>query len=238
MGQKGFIHLGNENIPFFIAYSRRKTIQISLSPEGTVSVKAPLGMDFSSVEQVVVKRAGWIWGRMEAIRRAGAARRLLRYEDGECHPFLGKNRLLRIIPGRKSSVTLSGAEFLMTVTEAPPSPEVVKSLLDRWYSAQAALIFPESLERCWPSFAFLGRERPPVRARFMKSRWGSWSSRGRITLNTHLVKGLHECMDYVMTHELCHMAHPDHGKGFHGLLLEILPDWKDRKKELENLFLF
>lgn len=70
--------------------------------------------------------------------------------------------------------------------------------------------------------------------RTMNTRWGSCSSAtGRITLNTKLYYKPDECVEYVIVHELCHLIHPDHGKGFYALLEKELPDWKRRRKQLK-----
>ncbi|HOO42351.1 MAG TPA: M48 family metallopeptidase [Bacteroidales bacterium] len=70
--------------------------------------------------------------------------------------------------------------------------------------------------------------------RTMNTRWGSCSSAtGRITLNLKLFFKPDPCVEYVIVHELCHLIHPDHGKGFYDLLERELPDWKHRRKQLK-----
>jgi len=70
--------------------------------------------------------------------------------------------------------------------------------------------------------------------RTMNTRWGSCSSAtGRITLNLKLFYKPDPSVEYVIVHELCHLIHPDHGKGFYALLEKELPDWKPRRKQLK-----
>lgn len=68
----------------------------------------------------------------------------------------------------------------------------------------------------------------------MKSRWGSCSSKGKITLNTELIKLADKYIEYVMIHELCHLKHHNHGPGFYALMTELCPDWKRLRNELKS----
>jgi predicted metal-dependent hydrolase len=42
------------------------------------------------------------------------------------------------------------------------------------------------------------------------------------------------CIDYVVTHELCHAIHPNHGREFYSLLQRVMPDWAKAKLRLEQ----
>jgi predicted metal-dependent hydrolase len=68
----------------------------------------------------------------------------------------------------------------------------------------------------------------------MLHRWGSWTRRGLIYLNPQLVLAPGSCVDYVVTHELCHLVHPSHGPDFFALLRRVMPDWVERKDRLER----
>jgi predicted metal-dependent hydrolase len=68
----------------------------------------------------------------------------------------------------------------------------------------------------------------------MPKRWGSWTQRGVIYLNPELVLAPASCIDYVVTHELCHLVHAPHGRKFYELLQRVMPDWGERKDRLER----
>ena len=67
----------------------------------------------------------------------------------------------------------------------------------------------------------------------MKTRWGSLSTKGTMTLNLDLIRTPRECLEYVIIHELCHLTCRYHDAAFYGLLEKHLPDWKQRKHKLE-----
>ncbi len=67
----------------------------------------------------------------------------------------------------------------------------------------------------------------------MRTRWGSLSDKGTVTLNIDLIRAPKECIDYVVTHELCHLKYPDHSPEFYKLLESVSPGWEKIKHKLE-----
>ena len=57
----------------------------------------------------------------------------------------------------------------------------------------------------------------------------------RLLLNKRLIEAPIDAIDYVITHELCHITEPHHGSAFFELLDMILPDWEKRKGRLEKI---
>jgi predicted metal-dependent hydrolase len=76
---------------------------------------------------------------------------------------------------------------------------------------------------------------PELRIRKMRSRWGSCSRRAEITLNLELIRMPLDCIDYVITHELCHLVEFNHSARFYELQSRFFPDWKERRRQLEEL---
>ena len=71
----------------------------------------------------------------------------------------------------------------------------------------------------------------------MRRRWGSCDSNGSIFLNTQFVKAPVHCIDYVITHEMCHLRFAHHGPEFYRLLGRLMPGWKARKEGLQRVSL-
>lgn len=69
----------------------------------------------------------------------------------------------------------------------------------------------------------------------MKKQWGSCSTKGNLMLNPHLVKAPKECIDYVILHELCHIAEHNHSERFWRLLTQVMPNWKEVKAKLDDM---
>ena len=67
-----------------------------------------------------------------------------------------------------------------------------------------------------------------------RTRFGSCSCKNSICFSWRLMQYPDEAIDLVVVHELCHIAHHDHGAGFYALLGSILPDHRERMKLLKE----
>ena len=125
--------------------------------------------------------------------------------------------------------------FIIVRTREPDRPEVTKRLVETWYRKRARAKFAERLEASLARFPDPEAFRPMgLIVRRMEKRWGSLSPAGRLLLNPRLIEAPVDTIDYVIAHELCHMAEPNHGVEFYRLLDRVMPDWVGRKGRLEE----
>lgn len=133
-------------------------------------------------------------------------------------------------------VRLDGDRMILAVR--PDRSFVQRRVLVRhWYWLQGHRVFPERLAATAPPFVRLGIAEPRLVIRTMSQRWGSFTARGNLVLNSELAQASPHLIDYVIAHELAHALHPDHGTGWQGLLAQTMPDWRARKDELERQLL-
>lgn len=69
-----------------------------------------------------------------------------------------------------------------------------------------------------------------------KTRWGSCSSRGTLSFNWRLVHFEPSVIDYVITHELAHLVHPNHSRAFWKLVSQHFPNLASAKKTLQQYY--
>lgn len=228
----GIVHYGKKQIPFSVLYSTRKTLGIEVYPDSNVLVKAPVGTDSVEIQKRVFKRVRWILRQQDYFRQFDPRTPDRQFVGGETHLYLGRQFRLRISIGSQDSVKLTRG-FFSVESKNTLSSVKVKSLLDGWYAAKADVTFAENFERCWPYFDKLNLMKPRLQIRRMQKRWGSLTRSGTLTLNTDLIRAPKECINYVITHELCHIQFHDHGTDFYQLLGKVMPDWEKRKHKLE-----
>jgi predicted metal-dependent hydrolase len=227
---------GEMDLPFSLKRSDRRTLRIVVSPDGSVAAYAP---DLATDEDVVTRvsrRGGWIRRellRCEQWRPRTPARQ---YVSGETHLFLGKQYRLVVQSESAPSVWIDGDRIVLAVHQDNNFLQR-RTLLRHWYGLQSHRVFPKRLEATAPPFLRLGVSKPRLLIRAMSQRWGSFTSKGNLVLNSELVKASPHLIDYVIAHELAHALYPDHGPNWQGLLTQAMQDWRSRKDELERQLL-
>lgn len=229
---KRSIVYGRKPIDYSLFYCDRRTMEIAVHPDSTVIVKAPVDSDISLIEKKLIKRARWILRQMNYFRQFNPKTPDRCYVHGETHLYLGKQYRLKLTEGSKNSVKLARGFFHITTCD-PPTPEIAKKLLNKWYLEKAQVQFKESMDRCRQKFNSFDFGKPQISIKRMQKRWGSLSDKGTVTLNTDLIKAPKECIDYVVTHELCHLKYNDHSPEFYKLLDFVIPGWEKIKHKLE-----
>ena len=73
-----------------------------------------------------------------------------------------------------------------------------------------------------------------VKFKKLRGRWGSCDNYGNVTLNIYLIQLPWYLIDYVIVHELAHTIHHNHSQQFWQLVADILPDYKQTKKEIKQ----
>ena len=223
---------GSRRIAYTLRHADRSTLAISVLPDGTVDVVAPLGTVLEDVQVRVSRRARWILGQQHYFEQFRPRTPERRYVSGETHLYLGRQYRLKVVCGERESVKLVAGRFLVDVTQSG-EPGRVRAILEAWYREKARERLSERFEICWQLFSQHHVVPPRMQVRRMRSRWGSLSPSGTLTLNLDLVRAPRDCIDYVILHELCHLEHADHGPGFQARLEQVMPDWQRRKHRLE-----
>ncbi len=218
--------------PYRLKRSSRRTLAISVLPDGQIEVVAPAGIKRPAIEAKLNKRVGWIMRQRQMFASLNAGRSKRRYCSGASHRYLGRQYLLRVTVGKKVGARLAGKYLEVCVPRR--SAQAVAAQVARWMRDKARIQFDRRLQarRAWCDR--LGLPEPTLFLLAMPKRWGSAHPSGRISLNPELIRAPSACVDYVIAHELCHLKHPNHGRGFLAELQRLCPDWKTRKKRLET----
>lgn len=235
-------------IAYQLVRSNRRTIGITVYPDGAVRVRAPLRAAETRIRAAVLERSAWIERTRERLAAQstlcsdrlivlGGERRTIRLETqsrrgSSCRLDAERGELVVTLgPAAKGPTATSFAGAAESATGGLASDSRVATAVLRWlqgYAQQLIATRLTALIAADPRLYRLCGDQPtrPFRLRRMRGRWGSCSSRGALLFNTLLACLPPTCIDYVIVHELCHLQHLNHGPGFYALLTELRPDWK------------
>lgn len=228
------VRYGEHRIDFSIVRRDRTTLEIAVEPDASVVVAAPQNARLVAIEEKVRKRAAWIRRQQRYFIQFLPRTPDRLYVAGETHLYLGRQYRLKIVPHIQATVKLARG-FILVQTHSPERVDVTRELVEGWYRRRAHAKFVERLEVNLLRFPAPEDFRPKgLIVRQLRQRWGSMTPTSRLLLNRRLVEAPIDAIDYVITHELCHIAVPHHGPEFFELLNRVLPDWQERKFRLER----
>ena len=240
-----FEHAGR-SIGYVIRHGRCRRMRLCVPGPGEVEVRVPLRVSPKAVHAFVAQHAEWILRAMA--RQTKKPHFLPRdYVTGETLYVLGKPFQLEVSRSVWKSVTCE-ADVLRVSLYNTAAKARVKELVEDWLLKQArhllAKILGDMIDRFGGHIrhaqcpvAMRSDEHPDgirLTVRTMKTRWGSCSKDGHITLGLELAHVPLRLVEYVIVHELCHLEQLNHSRAFYFLLATCLPDWKERRHELKT----
>jgi predicted metal-dependent hydrolase len=205
---------------------RARRLSLRVYRSGRVEVVAPQGASPRVIERFVAAHREWMRQRQEQALRALPA--LAPFPpaaieftfDGTRWPVHyavrdGRARLAEHADGLQlSSRGVSGA---------------LRPLLRRWLLHAAARTLTPALHSL---AAEIGAKPRGVTVRCQRTRWGSCSARGAISLNACLVFQPPDVVRYLMIHELTHLQHMDHSARFWAAVERLEPGWRALDRRL------
>ena len=223
-----------------------RKVVIKVHPDQRVVATVPYDASDDAIGDAMHKRARWIWQSIDEFAKQKDTVLPKRYVSGETQFYLGKRYVLKVIVDAEQvpNVKLSRGK-LNVIIKHEISKDIaddsqnsraaqIKPLIDKWYQHRAKAIFHERLAELLPKTSWVTGI-PSFRVVAMKKQWGSCSTKGNLMLNPHLVKAPKECIDYVILHELCHIAEHNHSERFWRLLTQVMPNWKEVKAKLDDM---
>ena len=212
---------------------RRKTISISVTAPSGVRVAAPVATSDTFIHELVAKRADWILKRLAAEANVPPPRDFL---SGETIPYLGQDVPLHVNSTdlRRVKLELVGDRFVLAVPsqlEGESRELAIRAAATRWYRLAAESALTRSVNH-WSRLMNL---RPrAVLVRDQRRRWGSCGPDGTLRFNWRLILAEPAILDYVVVHELAHLAQRNHSPKFWAVVEQFLPDFRARRKSLRE----
>ena len=226
---------GSSTIAYDVERRDRKTLEIAVEPDMRIMIAAPLSAGDDEIAARVRKRAAWIFRQQAFFLQFMPRTPARRFISGETHLYLGRQYRLKVEASLANRVTLYRG-YIHVRSTRPKNADHTQDLIENWYRERARSRFNERLTICTKLFSQPEMFTPTALIiRKLAQRWGSMSAKNRLLLNLRLIEAPVDAIDYVITHELCHMQERHHGPAFLDLLTAAMPDWQRRKLKLERV---
>jgi predicted metal-dependent hydrolase len=208
----------------------RKTLSLTVLPDLSVVVRCPLNAKQGRIEIFLQKKWLWLDEQVKYFKKYQRKTGEKAYVSGESFLYLGRQYKLVVKAAKAHAVSLSKGVLVCHVVGK--NSACTKDRLDKWYLERARAIFAERYDEVFKKFGYA--DKPKLVIKKMDRRWGSFVRGKSIILNPLLIRASKDCIDYVITHELCHVKFRDHSKAFYKLLRAKFPQWEATKEKLET----
>ena len=219
------IRLGDQQIAYQLRRSARRTIGLAIDARG-LRVGAPLRARLGDIENLIRQHGDWVLDKLQRWRECPPAERLAVHHG---MTFFADNFefTVAISVGARSRWQIDGSTLRLTLPAASDPAPLLETALREIARARFS-------ERLAHHAARLGVPTPPLRLSSARTRWGSCSHHGGISLNWRLVFMPIAVIDYVVCHELAHLKEMNHSPRFWSVVEQLCPDWRKLRLELRH----
>ena len=208
--------------------SRQKHINIRVSHSGEIIISAPMRTGVDKINQAVRQKARWVESHVLQIREQRAG-----IDELSAFPIDGKIFHVKatLEAQKRNRVIIDPENMLITAITAGKSREIridaIKRALIRLASSR---LKPEVQTIAQQVDVSVAR----IYLRNQKTRWGSSSAKGNLSLNWRLVMTPPAVRQYLIYHELAHQLHMNHSPAFWAVLEQWCPEYSGSDKWLKK----
>lgn len=209
---------------------RIKNINLTVRTDGSVVLSVPFQLSKKDIYNFLEEKEEWIKKSKSKFKDVLKQE----FKTGEQIEYLGLKYILNIIEvDKKQRIEINEDYLNIYILKKNNTEEFLEKYINSWYKSNLIDIVT-NLTEIWANK--LNVEVKEIRIRKLKRTWGSCNTKKNIiTYSIELAKKDRSLIEYVVVHEVSHLIYDNHGKEFKQLLSKLLPDWKARKKELNNI---
>ena len=204
---------------------RANNYRLTLRRDGTAVATIPARGSEREARRFVEQHRDWLERARERQRKRPRAAEV--WTPGTRVLWRGELTEIRVAAeGERPQVCLAADIFRVARFDGDLRPT-----LEAHFARRAKIELPG---RAWELAAVTGMEVKHVTVRNQRSRWGSCSANGTISLNWRLVQTPDFVRDYIIYHELMHLREMNHSDRFWARVAEVCPGWQDAERWIKR----
>ena len=229
------LQIGRTAIPYDLRRSATASERrITVTP-GHVEVLALTNDDEKAVAGFLDRKRQWLFNTVREMERITANRHAMpRLMTGSKIPYRGRKMSLTVrrTDAERATVTYRNG-FIVDLPHwaSKDADHLVGSELQHWLKQRARRDVKEIAADYGKRFGLVPRS---IRVSDFTHGWGSCGPEGNILINWNLIFAPRAVMEYVVVHELAHLAERSHGPRFWSLMAGMLPSYKSASRWLEH----
>ena len=225
------INIGDQNLEVLVERTNRKrTISFKVKNHKLI-IKTPRSVSKKTLDDLIRRKQHWI--KQKAILSFEEQNLKNReFIDDEKFYFRGNEYRLSLILGRKKAVKIEGGLLRVSyVDDKSRVRSAIKRLLEEWYIKESTKILKVRTEE----LAQQMRVQPcGITVKNYNSKWGSCTSKNKISYNWRIIMAPDDIVDYLIIHELCHIIEHNHSKNFWHHVGTHCEDFQKKRKWLRE----
>ncbi|MBL8480774.1 MAG: M48 family metallopeptidase [Rhodocyclaceae bacterium] len=220
------ITLGDQTLVYRLRRSQRRSIGLRIGDDG-LTVSAPHWVGQADIDRALIEKGRWILRKLHEWRARTVAPQA-HWQMGARLAYLGQPLLL--VPGSARSVQCAHGELRLPLPADAPAARV-HACACAWLRTEALLTFHARTDRLATAHGL-----KPLRIVLSAAStlWGSCTARGVVRLNWRLIHHPLHLIDYVIAHELAHLAEMNHSPAFWAQVARMDPDYAAARAELRK----
>lgn len=202
--------------------ARRKSLEITVNRDGALIITTPAGVGDDVLTAFVNEKKFWLFSKMaeRETRQQPAAGK--EFVSGEGLPYLGRNYRLLLVDEQDVPLKLEGGRFKLLRDLAPQG----RDHFIRWSTEHAVPWLKDRVESWAPR---MDVDPKRVEVRDLGYRWGSCGQSKCVNFHWATILLPASVIDYIVVHELAHLAESNHTPEFWRRVARALPDYEQRK---------
>ena len=209
----------------YVRSAQARRYRLTLRRDGTAVATIPLRGSEREAQRFVAEQREWLERARE--RHARRPRAAEVWTVGTRVLWRGEMQPIRVaVEGERPQVAVAADVFRVAALEGDLRPT-----LEAHFARRARIELPA---RAWELAAETGADLKTVTVRNQRSRWGSCSVGGTVSLNWRLVQTPESVRDYIIYHELMHLREMNHSPRFWAQVEAVCPAWRDAERWLKR----
>jgi len=206
---------------------RRKTVSIFIERNGSVKVLAPITASDDKIEAAVKAKEYQIFQKLAKWKELNQGKVKREYVNGQSFLYLGRNYRLQITENQDVPLKISGGFFHLDKKYLPKAEKVFKD----FYRAKGLQKIEERLKLIEEKF----QTKPTtIKVLELQNRWASWTPKNGLNFHWKCIMAPVSVLDYIITHEMVHLKHPNHSPEFWNELDKKMPNYREHEDWLKR----